>query len=62
MVLPKDSFQMRVQDNVLESWRQLLASMEESLNLLEKGIEEYIKCQHVPDAETKQTKKIKFGP
>jgi hypothetical protein len=40
MVLPKDSFQTRVQDNVLESWRQLMTSLEESLNLLEKGIDE----------------------
>ena len=47
MVLPKDSFQMRVQDNVLESWRQLLASMEESLNLLEKGIEEASEMRNI---------------
>jgi hypothetical protein len=40
MVLPKDSFQMQAQHNVLESWRQLVASMEESIDLLEKGIDE----------------------
>jgi hypothetical protein len=40
MVLPKDSFQMQAQHNVLESWRQMVASMEESIDLLEKGIDE----------------------
>lgn len=40
MVLPKDSFQMKVQEGVLESWRQLVSSMENSLNILEKGIGE----------------------
>ena len=40
MVLPKDSFQMDVQDRVLESWREHIDNMEESLNILEKGINE----------------------
>jgi len=40
MVLPRDAFQMRVQDNVLESWRVQLKSLEESLELLEGGIKE----------------------
>ena len=43
MVLPKDAFQMRVQANVLQSWKELISSMEESLNMLEKGIDEAIK-------------------
>ena len=40
MVLPKDAFQMQVQNSVLESWRQWVKSMEESLRVLEKGIDE----------------------
>jgi hypothetical protein len=40
MVLPRDAFQMRVQDNVLESWRVQIRSLEESLELLEAGINE----------------------
>jgi hypothetical protein len=40
MVLPKDAFQMVVRSDVVESWRQFVASMEESLNVLEKGIDE----------------------
>jgi DnaJ-domain-containing protein 1 len=40
MALPRDSFHMQVQSNVLESWQQLVRSMEESLNLLEKGLDE----------------------
>jgi hypothetical protein len=47
MVLPKDSFQTRVQDNVLESWRQLMTSLEESLNLLEKGIDEAAEMRNI---------------
>ena len=40
MVLPRDAFQMRVQDNVLDSWRVQLRGLEESLELLEGGIKE----------------------
>jgi hypothetical protein len=40
MVLPRDSFHTQVQSTVLESWQQLVGSMEESLNLLEKGLDE----------------------
>jgi hypothetical protein len=40
MVLPRDAFQMRLQDNVLESWREQIRSLEESLELLEGGIKE----------------------
>ena len=40
MVMPKDSFQVNIQNNVLESWREHLSNMEESLNFLEKGLDE----------------------
>lgn len=47
MVLPKDSFQIQVQESVLESWRQLMTSLEESLNLLEKGIDEAVEMRNI---------------
>jgi len=47
MVLPRDSFQMQVQGNVLQSWQQLIKSMEESLDLLEKGIDEASEMRHI---------------
>ena len=40
MVLPKDSFHMDIQEKVMESWRQHVGSMEESLDTLEKGVSE----------------------
>lgn len=47
MVLPRDSFQMKVQEGVLESWRQHLSSMENSLDLLEKGIDEAVEMRNI---------------
>jgi len=47
MVLPRDSFQMQVQGNVLQSWQQLVKSMEESLDMLEKGIDEASEMRHI---------------
>ena len=40
MVMPKDSFQMNIQNNVVESWKEHLNSMEESLDILERGLDE----------------------
>lgn len=40
MTMPKDSFHMQIQENVTESWRELLSNMETSLNILEKGLDE----------------------
>lgn len=47
MVLPRDSFQMEIQGQVLQSWQQLVKSMEESLDLLEKGIDEASEMRHI---------------
>src|SRR5512134_833297 len=47
MVLPRDSFQLQIQNHVLQSWHQLVSSMEESLDLLEKGIDEAQEMRHV---------------
>jgi hypothetical protein len=40
MVMPKDSFQMEAQVKLLEGWRDHTKSLEESLDMLEKGIDE----------------------
>ena len=40
MVMPKDSFHETLQQEVLESWRALIDSMERSLDMLERGIQE----------------------
>jgi len=40
MVLPKDSFQIDLQNKVVDSWREHLSNMEESLDILEKGLNE----------------------
>jgi hypothetical protein len=40
MSMPKDSFQINIQNNLVESWREHLGSMEKSLDILEKGLNE----------------------
>ena len=40
MTLPKDSFQTNMQDNMVQAWKDFISSMEQSLDLLEKGIDE----------------------
>jgi hypothetical protein len=40
MVMPKDSFHETLQKEGMESWRALIDSMERSLDMLERGIEE----------------------
>jgi hypothetical protein len=40
MVLPRDSFQANVQSQVVEGWRTFIDSMEESINSVEKGLDE----------------------
>ncbi len=47
MVLPRDTFQSQIQSNVLESWRQLLCNMRESIDSLEKGIAEAMEMREV---------------
>jgi hypothetical protein len=47
MVLPRDSFQTQVEGKVLESWQELVRSTEESINLLEKGLDEAAEMRHI---------------
>jgi hypothetical protein len=47
MTLPRDSFQMQIQSNVVLSWQQLVGSLEESLDLLQKGLDEASEMRHI---------------
>jgi hypothetical protein len=40
MVIPKDSFQNAVQEDVVENWRMFMDSMEASINQIESGLNE----------------------
>ena len=40
MSLPKDTYQMNAENSILKGWRILIKSIEESLDSLERGIEE----------------------
>lgn len=47
MVLPRDSFQMDLQKKVLDNWREYISNMEESLAILEKGIDEAAEMREI---------------
>lgn len=40
MVMPRDSIQAVVENNILEDWRGFIKNMEKSLQLLEQNIDE----------------------
>ena len=40
MALPKDSFQTNAGNQFVEGWRTFISNMEESLDVVEKGIDE----------------------
>lgn len=40
MNLPKDTFQMSAENSILSGWRFLIKNVEESLDSLERGIDE----------------------
>ncbi len=40
MSLPKDSHYIQIQENVVQSWRDFVANMEKSLDMLEQDIDE----------------------
>lgn len=40
MVLPKDSFQMDTQEKIVEAWRDFIRSMEEALDMLDRGMDQ----------------------
>ena len=47
MVMPKDSFQNNIQEGLVGTWREFIANMEESLDLLEKGIDEAAEMRQI---------------
>lgn len=51
MVLPKDSFQNNVQNQFVEGWRSFIGNMEESLNVLERGLDEAAEMREVCTSE-----------
>ena len=40
MGMPKDSFQMNARMKILDGWRDMIRALEESLDILERGIDE----------------------
>jgi hypothetical protein len=51
MGVPRDSFQNNIQENVIESWGQFISNMEDSLNILEDGINQAEEMQDVCTSE-----------
>jgi hypothetical protein len=51
MVLPRDSFQVDIQNQIVESWRIFINNMEESLDILEKGITEAAEMAEICTSE-----------
>ena len=40
MGMPKDSFHMDAQTKIMEGWKDLIKNLEESMDILERGIDE----------------------
>ena len=51
MVMPKDAFQNSIQSEVVESWRTYLNNLENSLDMLEKGLDEASEMREVCTSE-----------
>jgi hypothetical protein len=51
MSLPRDSFQSVIQDNLVTTWKQFIDRMEESLDMLAKGIDEAAEMSSICTAE-----------
>jgi len=51
MVLPKDSFQTNVQDQIVEGWRDFISNMEEALNMVEKDIDQAAQMSEICTGE-----------
>jgi len=47
MVLPKDAFQNDVQASLVSTWQGFVSNMEQSLELLEKGIDEAAEMRNI---------------
>ena len=51
MVMPKDSFQADIQQEVLENWRTFVSNLEKSLEMLENGIDEASEMREICTSE-----------
>jgi hypothetical protein len=51
MVMPKDSFQSIIQDDLVETWRAFIDNLEKSLDVLEKGIDEAVEMSDICTSE-----------
>ena len=51
MVMPKDSFQSSIQDDLVENWRAFIDNLERALQLLEKGIDEAAEMSDICTSE-----------
>ncbi len=51
MVMPKDSFQADIQQEVLENWKMFVSNMEKSLEILEKGIDDASEMREICTSE-----------
>jgi len=51
MSLPRDSFQGGVQDQIIESWRDFMKGLKESLDSVEKGIKEAAEMRDICTSE-----------
>jgi hypothetical protein len=47
MVLPKDAFQNDVQTSLVSTWKGFVSNMEQSLDMLEKGIDEAAEMSNI---------------
>jgi len=51
MVMPKDSFQADIQQEVVENWRTFVSNLEKSLEMLENGIDEASEMREICTSE-----------
>lgn len=51
MVMPKDSFQTIIQDDLVKTWRTFIDNLESSLDVLEKGVDEAAEMSDICTSE-----------
>lgn len=47
MVMPKDAWQNDIKENVVQNWREFISNMEQSMDILDRGIDEAAEMQHI---------------
>jgi hypothetical protein len=51
MVMPKDTFQSIIQNDLVETWRAFIDNLERSLDVLEKGVDEAAEMSDICTSE-----------